>query len=205
MQSPPPPSEMTIFTWNMRNVLKQIRIKFSDYLFFELWSILHSKFRESSKFFDHGNRPKMSNFVRPKWCAMFWYKCRTKFQIWSIFYSKFLFNWGHGWLCASTVWEPDSKTNNQLAGGFNPKAVGPAGLGALLLGNIIFFALILVNFFLHTFQMILNQKYWSEKNHLKCMQTFFDHFWRGVGGGDLCMYIYVFIYIYLYESTIPYP
>ena len=47
-----PTSEMAIYTRKMENVLKRMNNKFSDlcdFLFFELWSILYSKFTKSSK------------------------------------------------------------------------------------------------------------------------------------------------------------
>ena len=58
-----PLSEVAIFTRDVRNGLKRMKNQFSDFcyfLFFELWSILYSKFLESNEF-----------FIRPKRCAMF--------------------------------------------------------------------------------------------------------------------------------------
>ena len=84
-----------------------------QFLFFELQSILYSKFTESSKFFDLNNRPKKLIFFRPETrptsiqmqavpekCAMFCNELSFRifrfllFEIWSILHSKFLVDQG---------------------------------------------------------------------------------------------------------------
>ena len=111
-------------------------------LFFEIWSILYSKFTESSEYFDLNNRPKMSFFLFQKMRNLlkgllfaitnFRFLRFLVLQIWSILYSKFLLNRGLRWLCVSSnVSEPDSETLTvqwypitRWLGGFNPKRSG---------------------------------------------------------------------------------
>ena len=74
---------------------------------FEIWSILYSKYLESSKNFDQNSWPEMANFFVPK-NAMSKMTCQCSetyektifrflrfpvFEIWSNLYLKFLENW----------------------------------------------------------------------------------------------------------------
>ena len=64
--------KVIIFTRKMHilhNLLKRMKNLFLRFLFFNLWSILYSKFKLS----------KNVNFFRPESCAMFWNECRNEF------------------------------------------------------------------------------------------------------------------------------
>ena len=67
MQTPPPPFAALkihfLLSKMLRNVLKRMIKLIFHIFFFEIWSILYSKFTESSKYFDLNNRLKISFFV----------------------------------------------------------------------------------------------------------------------------------------------
>ena len=112
MQTPLPHSEMAIFAWKLRNVLKK-RMKniFSDYYFLS-YGRFYTQNSQKPMSFDLNNWPnfflseKLRNVLKQVQNQI------SDFGIWSIFCSTFLVYWRLRQLCALTVWKSDSEALN---------------------------------------------------------------------------------------------
>ena len=91
---PPHPSEMTIFTWKMSNVLERIKNKFFGSYFFELWSILYNFLvcHLNFQMCQLNNKPKMTkNICCPSKVVIFIWKMRNMLKRMKNKFSDFYF------------------------------------------------------------------------------------------------------------------